>query len=77
MSYEIPFKVYCEQRCPYKDNRQLEPERWERLEPCINCPAEGFSDKKPITQNCPTCEQLLAEVKRLEAELAEERRYWK
>ena len=44
MSYEIPFKVYCEQRCPYKDNRQLEPERWEHLEPCINCPAEGFAE---------------------------------
>ena len=36
-----------------------------------------IGDKKPVTQHCPTCEQLLAEVKRLEAELAEERRYWK
>ena len=36
-----------------------------------------IGDKKPITQHCPTCEQLLAEVKRLQAELAEERRYWK
>ena len=44
MSYEIPFKVFCEKKCPYKTNRQIEPERWEHLEPCLNCPAESFAE---------------------------------
>ena len=56
--------------------KSLEKEN-KRLRDTVFYSGDFIGDKKPITQNCPTCEQLLAEVKRLEAELAEERRYWK
>ena len=59
-----------------EEKRRLEEEN-KRLRDTVFYSGDFIGDKKPITQNCPTCEQLLAEVKRLEAELAEERRYWK
>ena len=55
--------------------KSLEKEN-KRLRDTVFYSGDFIGDKKPITQNCPSCEQLLAEVKRLEAELAEERRYW-
>ncbi len=44
MDYEIAFQEFCEEVCTHKDNRDVEPLRWQALDPCNNCPAESFSD---------------------------------
>ena len=44
MPYEIAYYAFCEEACPYKENRKTEPERWGNLEPCVNCPVKSFSE---------------------------------